>query len=67
MNARTELRKFIEESQETPESVASKAGIGRSVVYKFLNGRDIRLSSWEKISRVMAVHSDSFQRQNIHE
>jgi predicted transcriptional regulator len=67
MNARTKLKKFIEEFQETPESIASKAGIGRSVVYKFLNGRDIRLSSWEKISSVISTYPGSFQRQNIQE
>ena len=54
MNKREYLEQQMERLGWKPDDLAERAGIARTSVYKFLNGLDLRLSSWEKIEAVLA-------------
>lgn len=49
MEARELLSNHLHETGVTAEAYAAERGVGRSVVYKFLAGKDIRLSTWERL------------------
>jgi predicted transcriptional regulator len=49
MEARELLSSHLQAVGMTPDAYAVARGVGRSIVYKFLAGKDIRLSTWERL------------------
>lgn len=50
MEAREILNSHLQKSGVAPEVYAEQRGVSRSAIYKFLSGKDIRLSTWERLN-----------------
>ncbi len=59
MMKRTELKQKMSELGISPEELAKQAKVARSSIYKFLDGKDIRLSTWEKIETCIHKEANS--------
>jgi|GEM_PF-1818141 len=57
MNRRKSLTEAMARLGMTVPQYAAKCGVSQSAIYKFLNGRDLWLSTWDKIdpSRIPMV------------
>ena len=62
MDRREKLRAFLKTHGLTAQAYAEKRGIPPSVVYKFLQGKDIRLSTWDSIDPTTYATTPAFPR-----
>lgn len=49
MDNRTRLSNYLKEIGKTPQEYAKDRGVSPASLYKFLGGKDIRLSTWERL------------------
>lgn len=59
MNRREKLRAFLKSKRLTAQAYAEMRGVPPSVVYKFLQGKDILLSTWDSIDPTTSLLAPS--------